>query len=61
MATQREKAFLEDLDALLKKHRAKLNITDDGKPWGLHSAVLNIELEGYEVDGECVSDEEFNY
>ena len=27
MATQREKAFLEDLDALLKKHRAKLNIT----------------------------------
>jgi hypothetical protein len=41
---QKEAAFRADLEALLKRHGAEMTITDDGKPWGLHSAVVVITM-----------------
>ena len=44
--SQREAEFRKDLNELLDNHRAKLIITDDGKPYGLHSSGLIIEMDG---------------
>ncbi len=43
---EREKKFRRDLQELLLKHNANLNITDDGKPYGMHRAICVVELEG---------------
>ena len=43
-AAEREKKFREDLKALLEKHGAELNITDDGSPWGGHRGVATITM-----------------
>lgn len=32
--------------ALLEKHKAELEITDDGKPYGLHSAEAVVTMMG---------------
>ena len=40
---EREDAFRRDLAALLAKHKAELEITDDGKPYGLHSAEAQAQ------------------
>lgn len=44
---EREDAFRADLAELLAKHRAELTITDDGKPYGQHSAIALVGLDGY--------------
>jgi hypothetical protein len=41
----RESDFRDDLKELLDKHCARLVITDDGKPYGLHSPVLMVEID----------------
>jgi len=41
---EREKAFREDLQKLLDRHNAEINITDDRKPYGMHNAICIIEL-----------------
>jgi hypothetical protein len=46
---EREAAFRAELEALLKRHCAEMTITDDGKPWGLHSPVVLIQM--------CATDE----
>lgn len=43
---EREDAFRRDLAALLEKHKAELEITDDGKPYGLHSAEAVVTMMG---------------
>ena len=43
-AAEREAEFRADLDALLKRHSAEIDITDDGKPWGMHSGVVRISM-----------------
>jgi hypothetical protein len=43
---EREDAFRRDLAALLAKHKAELEITDDGKPYGLHSAEAVVTMMG---------------
>lgn len=43
---QREEAFRKDLAELLKKHRAEMDITDDGKSYGMHSAIVMIYMDG---------------
>ena len=49
---EREDAFRRDLAELLAKHKAELEITDDRKPYGLHSgeAVVTMMSE-YDEDG----------
>lgn len=53
--TDREIAFKLELHALLKKHGAQLEITDDGKDFGMHSGVaivtLRPEYESFKLDG----------
>lgn len=55
---EREEAFRKDLDKLLKKHKAEIEITDDGKPWGFHSAICKIYLDAiYDKDThECIAE-----
>lgn len=55
MKTQadREAEFRKDLRELLLKHNAELNITDDGKSFGMHSAICRVEMEGsYDYDND---------
>ena len=56
----REAAFRAALVNLLALHGAEMTITDDRKPWGLHSAIVEIDMpEQYgpagEVTGEYTS------
>lgn len=37
-----ELMFRIELARLLKKFNAEIVITDDGKPWGLHSGVCKV-------------------
>ena len=39
-----EKDFRADLDILLKKYDAELEITDDGKSYGMHSPIVIISI-----------------
>jgi hypothetical protein len=43
---EREAEFRKDLQKLLLKHSAELNITDDGKPYGMHKSVVRVEMDG---------------
>lgn len=47
MNDPRKEAFMQDLQKLLNKHKAELQITDDGKPYGMHSPVANVCLDPY--------------
>jgi hypothetical protein len=56
-ATEREAAFRKDLAELLAKHGAELDITDDGKPYGRHSAIAIVSMMcEYDSDGEVSAD-----
>ncbi len=43
-AFERETDFRKDLESLLKKHGAELEITDDGKPYGMSSPIVIISM-----------------
>ena len=43
---ERECAFRKDLSELLAKHDAELQVTDDGKGYGLHRGVCEISISG---------------
>lgn len=51
-ANQRKAAFIADLHALLTKHGAELEITDDGKGFGMHSPMAVITMHGIYEDLE---------
>lgn len=56
-AKEREAAFRAALDELCKKHGAELELTDDGKPYGMHSPVLFISMVGeYDKDGNTIKE-----
>ncbi len=55
-ASERERAFREDLNALLLKHRAELQITDDGAPWGLHCAIAVVTMEALWDDQDIAAE-----
>lgn len=40
----REAAFRKDLADLLAKHGADLEITDDGKPYGMHTGIATVTM-----------------
>lgn len=48
---EREEAFRRDLAELLAKHKAELDITDDGKDYGMHSGIAVVTMLG-EWDGD---------
>jgi len=59
---QLEKDFRKDLKILLKKHNAEMEITDDDKPYGMHSAIVTIYIANtWDDKGETTSKNcEFN-
>jgi hypothetical protein len=55
-AEEREQAFRSDLKALLDKHSAEIEVTDDDKPYGLHSGIVIVSMESSFHDGECIKE-----
>lgn len=56
-AEQREQEFRQDLAALLEKHGAEVEITDDRKPYGLHSGVCVISMQSvWDDDANLIAD-----
>ena len=56
-AAQREAAFRKDLEALLKKHKAELLITDDGGEYGMHQGVAEVTMTSeWDGDGNLIAD-----
>ena len=45
-AKEREEAFRRDLAELLAKHKAELDITDDGKSYGMHNGIAVVTMMG---------------
>lgn len=43
-ADEREAAFREAFTRLLLEHGAEYDLTDDGRPWGMHSPVFRITM-----------------
>lgn len=41
---EREEAFRRDLQTLLANHGAELEITDDGKDYGLHEGIAIVTM-----------------
>lgn len=55
---ERETAFRRDLAGLLEKHKAELSITDDGKPYGMHSPEAWVSMDAeWDTDGNMVSED----
>lgn len=56
-AAQREESFRTELAELLAKHGAEIEVTDDGKSYGMQSGVCLVTMNGvYDKDGEPVLD-----
>ena len=51
---KRQEAFMADLQELLNKHKAELEVTDNGRPYGMHAGVCEVSLRWTpEATGEC--------
>lgn len=49
---EREDAFRRDLAELMARHRAELDITDDGKSYGLHQGIAVVTMMSeWDADG----------
>lgn len=46
---QRRDSFMRDLQSVLNKHKAEIQVTDDGKDYGLHNGVARVSLD---ADGD---------
>jgi len=56
-AKERQDNFMEDLRALLKKHQAELEITDDRQSYGMHRGVMNVSMDAiYDDDGNVIAE-----
>ena len=55
-ATQREKEFRDDLQALCDKHGAELKITDDGRDYGMHSGVCIVSMSSVWEKDACLKE-----
>ncbi len=54
---QRRQHFIDELQQLLNRHGAEIVITDDGKDYGMHSAVCEIYMDAiYNDDGDLLAD-----
>lgn len=61
-AAQREAAFRAELAELLARHGAELEVTDDGRSYGMQSGVCLVTMNGVcDMDGEIAQEyTEFN-
>lgn len=59
-ANQIEKEFRDDLALLLKKYNAELEITDDGKGYGMHSGIARITITPKDYENPDCEFSEFN-
>lgn len=56
-AKEREEAFRRDLAALLDKHEAEIDVTDDGRPYGMHSGVCRVTMQGlWDENGDPIAE-----
>lgn len=56
-AEQRKRDFLKDLAELMKIHGAEMQLTDDGKPYGMHSPLVIVSFSAeYSTDGETLAE-----
>ena len=56
-AKEREEAFRRDLAELLAKHKAELDITDDGKSYGMHSGIAEVTMMSeWDAEGNLTAD-----
>lgn len=54
---EREDAFRKDLKELLSKHNAELQITDDGRDWGMHSGIAIVSISSeFDSNGDLVAE-----
>ena len=55
-ASEREAEFRRELNHLLDKYDAEIDITDDGKDYGMHTGICEIYLPGKYDDEthECI-------
>mgnify|MGYP001592367664 CR=1 FL=1 len=54
-AKEREEAFRRDLAELLEKHGAELNVTDDGRSYGMQSGVCEVIMgDVWSADGDTL-------
>lgn len=56
-AAEREKGFREALAALLERHGAEIEVTDDRKPWGMHTGIAIVSMPTiFDENGSVISD-----
>lgn len=55
-AEAREKAFRDAFARLCKEHGAEIEVTDDGKPNGMHRGVLRVTMQSVFEGDECVQE-----
>lgn len=56
-AKEREEAFRRDLAELLAKHKAELDITDDGKSYGMHNGIAVVTMMGeWDSNGDATAE-----
>ena len=48
--TEKHRAFMRDLQAIVNKHHVTIDVTDDGRPWGQRCAMVEIYIEGAGVE-----------
>lgn len=44
-AKEREAEFRKDLEELLKKHKADIEVTDDGRAYGMHKGIAIVTMQ----------------
>lgn len=56
-ANEIEADFRKDLEQLLLKYKAEMDITDDGRSYGMHSGIVRISISGeWDKDGNVISE-----
>lgn len=56
-AEQRKASFLRELQDLLNRYQAELQVTDDGKDYGMHTGVCQITMPSiYDNDHNLIAD-----
>lgn len=54
-AEQRKEEFLSELQQLCIKHKCEMSISDDGRPYGMHSPTIVLAFDGVSSpDGDVI-------
>lgn len=55
-SAERERAFRDALKTLCEQHGAEIEITDDGRPYGMQSGALIVTMQPVYEGDECVKE-----